>query len=79
MPTVAILGTGKMGSAMARRLASSGFELSLWNRTRTRAEELGLGRVAATPAEAVRDAEVVITSLTNAQAVRDVYLVSAES
>jgi 3-hydroxyisobutyrate dehydrogenase-like beta-hydroxyacid dehydrogenase len=74
MPTVAILGTGKMGSAMARRLASSGFELSLWNRTRTRAEELGLGRVAATPAEAVRDAEVVITSLTNAQAVRDVYL-----
>jgi 3-hydroxyisobutyrate dehydrogenase len=74
MPTVAILGTGKMGSAIALRLAGSGFELSLWNRTSTRAEELGVGRVAATPAQAARDAQVVISSLTNDQAVRDVYL-----
>lgn len=70
---VAVLGLGKMGSALARRLADSGYELTLWNRTRARAEELGAGRVLATPAEAVHDAEVVITSLTGADAVRAVY------
>ncbi|MEA2645515.1 MAG: 3-hydroxyisobutyrate dehydrogenase [Chloroflexota bacterium] len=74
MTTVAILGTGKMGGAMARRLAASGLQVVLWNRTRDRAEGLHLGRVAATPAEATREAEVVISSLTNDAAVRDVYL-----
>jgi 3-hydroxyisobutyrate dehydrogenase-like beta-hydroxyacid dehydrogenase len=71
---VAILGTGKMGGAMARRLKSQGHELTLWNRTRERAEALGVGRVAATPAEAVESAEVVISILTDADAVRSAYL-----
>ncbi|HEY4888769.1 MAG TPA: NAD(P)-dependent oxidoreductase [Candidatus Dormibacteraeota bacterium] len=71
---VAILGTGKMGGAMARRLESQGHELTLWNRTRERAEALGVGRVAATPAEAVESAEVVISILTDADAVRSAYL-----
>jgi 3-hydroxyisobutyrate dehydrogenase-like beta-hydroxyacid dehydrogenase len=71
---VAILGTGKMGGAMARRLKSQGHELTLWNRTRQRAEALGVGRVAATPADAARDAEVVISMLTDAGAVRTAYL-----
>ena len=71
---VAILGTGKMGGAMARRLNSAGHELTLWNRTRERAEALAMGKVAATPAEAVKDAEVVISSLTDAAAVRAAYL-----
>jgi 3-hydroxyisobutyrate dehydrogenase-like beta-hydroxyacid dehydrogenase len=70
---VAVLGTGKMGSALARRLADAGFELTLWNRTRARAEELGVGRVVDTPAEAVRAAEVVISSLTGPDAVRATY------
>ena len=72
--TVAILGTGKMGGAMARRLATSGCDLTLWNRTPERAQELGIGRVASTPAEAVSEADVVLSSLTNEAAVRDVYL-----
>jgi 3-hydroxyisobutyrate dehydrogenase-like beta-hydroxyacid dehydrogenase len=71
---VAILGTGKMGGAMARRLKSQGHELTLWNRTRERAEALGVGRVAATPAEAVESVEVVISILTDADAVRSAYL-----
>src|ERR1700736_66020 len=71
---VAILGTGKMGSAMARRLGSAGFELTLWNRTRQRAEAVGVGKVAPTPAEAVADAEVVISILTDADAVLAAYL-----
>jgi 3-hydroxyisobutyrate dehydrogenase-like beta-hydroxyacid dehydrogenase len=71
---VAILGTGKMGGAMARRLDSAGHELTLWNRTGSRAEAVGAGRVAATPAEAVAGAEVVISMLTDADAVRAAYL-----
>jgi len=65
---IAILGTGRMGSAIARCLA--GFEPTLWNRTRSRAEQVGVGRVAATPADAARDADIVILSLTGADAVR---------
>jgi 3-hydroxyisobutyrate dehydrogenase-like beta-hydroxyacid dehydrogenase len=71
---VAILGTGKMGAAMARRLESSGHELTLWNRTRERAEALGVGKVAATPAAAAENADVVISMLTDAAAVRAAYL-----
>jgi 3-hydroxyisobutyrate dehydrogenase-like beta-hydroxyacid dehydrogenase len=71
---VGILGTGKMGGAIAKRLAATGHDLVLWNRTRSRAEALGVGRVASTPAEAAREAEVVISILTDADAVRTAYL-----
>src|SRR5438477_1689496 len=71
---VAILGTGKMGAAIARHLSESGHELTLWNRTRSRAEAVGVGRVASTPAEAAKAAEVVISILTDAAAVRNAYL-----
>ena len=68
-PTIAILGTGKMGSAIATRLAAAGFELVLWNRTRSRAEALGLGTVVDTPAAAAREADLVVSSLTGPEAV----------
>jgi 3-hydroxyisobutyrate dehydrogenase-like beta-hydroxyacid dehydrogenase len=71
---VAILGTGKMGGAIASRLKETGHELTLWNRTRSRAEALGVGKVASTPAEAAKAAEVVISILTDAGAVRNAYL-----
>jgi len=71
---VAVLGTGKMGGAMARRLEAEGHELTLWNRTRERAEALRVGRVAATPAEAAASADIVISMLTDADAVRAAYL-----
>ncbi|MEA2634552.1 MAG: 2-hydroxy-3-oxopropionate reductase [Chloroflexota bacterium] len=70
---VAILGTGKMGGAMAKRLNAAGHELTLWNRTRERAEKLGIGTVASTPAEATDGAEIVISMLTDADAVRAAY------
>lgn len=70
---VAVLGTGRMGGAMARRLQRRGFELALWNRTREKAEELGVGRVTAKPAEAAVGADVVITSLADDWAAREVY------
>jgi 3-hydroxyisobutyrate dehydrogenase-like beta-hydroxyacid dehydrogenase len=73
-PRIAIMGTGTMGSAIAGRLADSGFELTLWNRTRERAESLGVGTVADTPAAAVHAADVVISNLTGPEAVRSTYL-----
>ena len=73
-PRVAVLGTGKMGSAIATRLAAAGFVVTVWNRTRARAEALGLGRVADTPAGAVRATDVVVSSLTGAAAVLTAYL-----
>lgn len=62
---IAFLGLGGMGLPMARRLLSAGHPLTVWNRTPGKADELvAAGAVrAASPAEAVRDAEVVITML----------------
>ncbi|AWT47448.1 MULTISPECIES: NAD(P)-dependent oxidoreductase [Streptomyces] len=63
--TVSVLGTGIMGAAMARNLARAGHSVRVWNRTRAKAEPLAAdgATVAATPAEAVRDADVVLTML----------------
>jgi 3-hydroxyisobutyrate dehydrogenase len=66
-----------MGSAIAARLAAAGFPLVLWNRTHARAESLGIGRVADTPADAARDAELVVSCLTGPDAVRAAYLGAA--
>ncbi len=62
---IAVLGTGIMGAPMARRLAEGGHGVTAWNRTRERAEGLGV-RVADTPADVVRDADVVLTMLADA-------------
>lgn len=72
MTRVAVAGTGRMGSAMARALARGGAQLVLYNRTRERCEALAaeLGaRVAGSPAEAAADAEVAITMLADSPAV----------
>jgi 3-hydroxyisobutyrate dehydrogenase len=63
-----------MGGAIARRLAASGHDLRVWDRTAAKAQALNVGRAATTPADAIRDADIVISSLTNATAVREVYL-----
>jgi 3-hydroxyisobutyrate dehydrogenase len=68
---VAVLGTGIMGAAMARNIAKAGHAVRVWNRTPAKAEETGLP-VAASPAEAVRDADVVLTMLYDGAAVREV-------
>jgi 3-hydroxyisobutyrate dehydrogenase-like beta-hydroxyacid dehydrogenase len=74
---VALLGTGAMGTAMARALAGSGLLSSVWNRTAARASglaaELG-AQLAASPADAAREADVVITMLADRVAVDQVYL-----
>lgn len=76
MTTVAIVGTGRMGSAMASRLASQGIALVVHNRTRERCEALAASigaRVATTPAEAAAAADVTITMLADDAAVRATF------
>lgn len=76
MTTAAILGMGRMGAAMAGTLSRSGFDLVLYNRTRSRADEIAapLGAaVAATAREAGAGASVIISILADDAAVRDVY------
>jgi 3-hydroxyisobutyrate dehydrogenase-like beta-hydroxyacid dehydrogenase len=68
---VAVVGLGGMGSRIARRLADAGHELTVWNRTRSKAEALGLP-VAETPAEAAAQAEVAITMLADPAALQAV-------
>jgi 3-hydroxyisobutyrate dehydrogenase-like beta-hydroxyacid dehydrogenase len=71
---VGFIGLGKMGSAMARNLIKGGHALAVYNRTRSRAEELRtLGAVVAgSAAEAAAGAEVLITMLADDRAVEDV-------
>lgn len=68
------VGLGSMGRPMATSLLRAGHELTVFNRTRSRAEELaGEGaRVADSPAEAARAAEVLITMLADDHAVEEV-------
>ena len=69
-PVVAFLGTGRMGGPMAANLARGGFSVRVWNRTISRAEALAADGavVAASPADAVRGATVVITMLADGPA-----------
>jgi 3-hydroxyisobutyrate dehydrogenase-like beta-hydroxyacid dehydrogenase len=73
MNKVAVLGTGKMGGAIARRLKTGGFDVSVWDRTRSKAEALHVGPVVDSPAEAARHADVLVTMVTGPQALHDVY------
>jgi 3-hydroxyisobutyrate dehydrogenase-like beta-hydroxyacid dehydrogenase len=68
---VAVVGLGEMGSRIARRLLDAGHQLTVWNRTRARAEGFG-APVAASPAEAASRAEVVITMVADPSALADV-------
>ena len=71
MGRVAVLGTGIMGGPMARNLLRAGHEVTVWNRTvqKARRSQRRGARVASTPADAVRDAEIVLTMLADARAV----------
>jgi 3-hydroxyisobutyrate dehydrogenase len=60
---IAWIGTGIMGAPMARRLLRAGHRVTVFNRTRARAQALAAdgANVADNPPDAVRDAEVVFT------------------
>jgi 3-hydroxyisobutyrate dehydrogenase len=74
MTRVAVLGTGIMGSAMARNLLRAGLAVTVWDRSPEATAGLARdgARAAGSPAEAVRDADVVITMLPTAAVVESV-------
>ncbi len=71
MTNIAVLGTGHMGAAIARRLLAAGHRVTVWNRTPSRAAALAEAGavIAETPAKAVVEADLIITMLTDAAAV----------
>ena len=73
MTKVAVLGTGKMGGAIAQRLKTGGFDVSVWDRTKSKAEGLQVGPVIDSPADAARGADVLVSMVTGPQALREVY------
>jgi 3-hydroxyisobutyrate dehydrogenase len=70
IPPIAFLGTGRMGAPMAANLARGGFVVRVWNRTASRAATLAKdgATVAGSPAEAVKNAGIVITMLADGPA-----------
>ncbi len=74
--TVAVVGMGRMGSAMAGTLARSGFPTVLYNRTQEVAEEVARsvgGRVASSARQAAEESDIVVSSLADDAAVAAVF------
>lgn len=71
---IGFIGLGHMGTGMARRLIAAGHTLTVYNRTRAKAEPLAAegARVADTPADAARGAEVVVTMVADDRALEAV-------
>lgn len=74
--SVAVLGLGTMGSGMAANLLGAGFPLSVYNRARSKAEALISkgARIADSPADAAKEANVIIAMVADDKASRDVWM-----
>ena len=76
LPTVALIGTGRMGAAMAARMSAAGIGLVLYNRTPEKARAVAedcRAAVAGTAREAASAADVVLVSLADDPAVLAAY------
>jgi 3-hydroxyisobutyrate dehydrogenase len=75
-PSVAVLGLGTMGHGMAANLLKTGFSVTVWNRTRAKAEPLvHLGAtVASNPGHAAENAAIVVAMLSEDAASRAAWL-----
>ena len=76
MPRVAFIGLGRMGHGMVGRYLDAGFTVTLWNRSRAKAEDLiARGAIWATsPEDAVIDVDAVVTMVADDDASRAVWL-----
>ena len=72
--SIGFIGLGIMGQPMALNLAKAGYKLAVYNRTRSKAEPLERAgaRVVSSPAEAAREADVIITIVSDSAAVEEV-------
>ncbi|MFP3853929.1 MAG: NAD(P)-dependent oxidoreductase [Anaerolineales bacterium] len=73
---VSVLGTGLLGGAIAKRLLARGHQVTVWNRTRTKAERLVEegAEVAAKPADAIGSSPLIVTVLLDGPVTRQVLL-----
>lgn len=76
MQKVGLLGLGIMGGGIAQNVLSHGFPLTVYNRTRAKAEPFAAAgaQIADTPAQAAQDADVIIAMVGDDAASRDVWL-----
>ena len=72
--SIAVLGIGRMGLPMARRLCQAGYTVHVWNRTRAKAEVLAAdgATVHEQAADAARQADITLSLLENGPAVAQV-------
>jgi 3-hydroxyisobutyrate dehydrogenase len=69
---IGMAGTGRMGAAIAQRLAGRGHQVTVWNRTADRARALGLP-VAEDLSRLLESSDIIISILTDAKAIEAVY------
>ncbi|MEN3289723.1 MAG: 3-hydroxyisobutyrate dehydrogenase [Bradyrhizobium sp.] len=76
MVRVAFIGLGRMGHGMAGRYLDAGFDVSVWNRSRAKADELIArgARWSTSPGDAAIDADAVVTMVADDDASRAVWL-----
>ncbi len=74
MQRIAVLGVGIMGGGIARNLVAAGHEVTVWNRSREKADAIEGARVAETPREAAEGAELVLSCVSEDEASRTVWL-----
>jgi 3-hydroxyisobutyrate dehydrogenase len=76
MTRVAFIGLGRMGHGMAGRYLDAGFTVSVWNRSKAKAEGLIAhgARWATSPEDAAIDADAVVTMVADDEASREVWL-----
>ncbi|CAG9463631.1 unnamed protein product [Pedinophyceae sp. YPF-701] len=75
-PRVGLLGVGLMGNKMARRLREQGFDVWVWNRNAEKAAPLAEAgcTVCATPAEAIWETDVIVLTMADAGAIKEVLV-----
>ena len=73
-PTIGFIGMGHMGSHMAPRLIRAGYHLTVYDRTREKAQAIAGATVAETPEEAAANSDVVISIVSNDAALEEVML-----
>jgi len=76
MKRVGFIGLGTMGKPMAKNLLKAGFSLTVYNRTRSKADELEKNgaKIAGSPKEVAADSDVVVSCVTDSTAVQDIAL-----
>jgi 3-hydroxyisobutyrate dehydrogenase len=76
MAHVAFIGLGRMGHGMAGRYLDSGFTVAVWNRSKSKAEDLIArgARWASSPADAAEGADAIVTMVADDEASRAVWL-----